>query len=147
MAEREPETKKSAPRRLGRRIATLIVMSGIAYLIGVGLYSVIPQVFFPESTPPPDDLSCANGLNGLRDELLSEAGARVEETPNDPADLHGWLREWDRRHTGLESRCTGDEHDGWILLGQLRQRLEGTLERYDREEGELARAFDQILST
>lgn len=148
MTEPRSETEKHSGSSLGRRIATAVVLGGIAYLIGVGIYSVIPQVFSPPTATLPDDLTCTDGLTDIRAELLSHAATRIEQGGSDsPDDLRAWLRGWDRHHAALETRCQGDELGRWEMLGLLRRRLQGTLERYDREVGELARATNRASST
>lgn len=120
-----------------------MIAGGILYLIGVGFYSVIPQVFFPPQAELPAGVTCANGVHALRSELLASAGARVEMGGDaDPASLRRWLRDWDARYHALEARCSARELERWSLLGRLRRRLQGTLERYGREEGELVRAIE-----
>lgn len=148
MAEPKHETEKRSGRRLGRRIATVIVVSGIAYLIGVGLISVIPQIFYPPAASLPDDLTCADVLADLREELLSRAGAHIERGGSESSgELRAWLDDWDRRHSGIDARCEGSERERWERLDRLRRRLQGTLERFDREEGELARETNRASST
>ncbi|GAB5541874.1 MAG: hypothetical protein RLO52_32560 [Sandaracinaceae bacterium] len=160
MAERETETDRApeAPaaadtrpgrrsRSLGRGIATSIVVAGLVYLCGVGFYSVIPQVFWPERGEAPEGLSCRDGLTDLRGELLSRAGDRVASGGGGAESLTRWLDDWDRRHLALEARCDGERHDAWQVLGRLRQRLQGTLERFDAEEGGFARDMDSRLAT
>ncbi len=143
MAEQEPETPSPPGRRTGRAIATTVIAGGILYLIGVGFYSVIPQIFFPPHAELPAGVTCAGGVDDLRDELMSFAGERVETGGDaDPAALRRWLRDWDGRYHALEARCDAHERPRWSLLGRLRRRLQGTLERYGREEGELARAIE-----
>ena len=148
MAEPHTQNEKRSGRRLGRRIATVVVVSGIAYLIGVGFFSVIPQIFYPPTASLPDDLTCANVLGDLRGELLSRAGDHIERGGSEsPGELRAWLDDWDRRHAGLDDRCDGSERERWERLDRLRRRLQGTLERFDREEGELARATNRASST
>jgi len=147
VAKNESETRKKPGRRLGRTIATVIVASGIAYLLGVGLLSVIPQIFYPAQADLPEDLSCGEGLDELRAELLDRAGERVAAGGSDTRDLRAWLVDWDARYHGLESRCDGDQYQRWTLVGRLRRRIEGTLERFDREDGALARATKRASST
>lgn len=120
----------------------------IIYLCGVGLYSVVPQVFYPQPAEIPEDLTCRDGLGRLRAELLTYSADRIRLPSNSEAAPPGdFFAEWDPRHVALESRCTtGTEGEAWELLGRLRQRVQGTLERYDREEGELARAMDSTLA-
>ncbi|MCB9596184.1 MAG: hypothetical protein H6719_25910 [Sandaracinaceae bacterium] len=115
---------------------------GILYLIGVGFYSVIPQLFSPETADLPADLTCSEGVDELRDELMTHASTRITTGGEaDPADLRSWLRGWDGRYHALEPRCSAGDLDRWTLLGRLRYRIQGTLERFDREDGELVRAL------
>ncbi len=148
MAEDEPETPSPPGRRTGRAIATTVVAGGILYLIGVGFYSVIPQIFDPPTAELPEELTCADGVDDLRDELLTRAGARVSAGGEaDPTSLRAWLRGWDGRYHALEARCGAAEHERWSLLGRLRRRLQGTLERFDRDDGEIARAIGSSTPT
>lgn len=147
MANNESETRKKPGRSLGRTIATVIVASGIVYLLGVGLVSVIPQIFTPARADLPQELSCQDGLDELRAELLDRAGERVSAGGSDTRDLRAWLDDWDARYHGLEPRCEGNQYQRWTLVGRLRRRIEGTLERFDREDGALARATKRASST
>lgn len=159
MAERESDTARSSreetgrsgrgrSRRVGRGIATAVVGALLAYLIGVGMFSVVPQVFWPEHEALDESVTCTDGLLDLRSRLLARAGDRVAAGGGrDGAALRRWLRDWDDRHLALESRCTGAEQQrAWRLLGQLRQRVQATLERFDADEGELARDLDRTLA-
>ena len=124
------------------------MVSGIAYLIIMGLVSVVPQVFYPETAEIPDELTCPEGVDELRTELLDHAGERVAAGGDaNPTELRTWLREWDARFHALETRCEGSELDRWTLVGRLRHRIQGMLERYDGAEGELARATQRASST
>ncbi len=158
MAERKSETARSddesrgaephrRSRSLGRRIATVLVVCGLAYLVGVGLISVIPQVFWPEAAELPTSLSCADGVRELRDELLSFASDHVARAGSDDSrEMRPFFERWDLRHRALEARCEGEEADAWVQLGQTRERLEATLQRFDAEEGALARQVDHTLT-
>ena len=161
MAERKSETARpqadedsaagSRPPRsralaLGRGIASVVVLGFLLYLCGVGLYSVVPQVFWPEPGTVDPSVTCVAGLTDLRGDLFAQAGERVASAGGDQASLESWLHGWDRRHLALEARCAGGEHDAWELLGRTRQRLEGTLERFDATEGVLAREMDHTLT-
>lgn len=132
-------------RSIGRAIATSLVVALLAYLIGVGFYSVVPTLFWPETIEVAEDVSCADGLADLRAELFARAGDRVASGGGERDALRSWLRGWDRRHLAFEARCE-DQHDAWQLLGRLRQRVQGTLERFDAHERELARDLDRTLA-
>lgn len=145
----EPKTQepaKSKPRSLGRRIATAIYWLLAFYIVGVGVYSIVPQVFYPPSVAPPEGTTCSEGLRSLHGELMAMAGDRVAAGSAHPASQARWMTDFDRRHAGLEARCTGQGHDAWVLLGRLRQRVASTLGRYDAEEGALAREMDDTLA-
>jgi hypothetical protein len=137
-----------SPRSLGRRLATGIVVFALSYLIGVAFVSIIPQVFWPETADVDPSISCVRGLRELRGELLGRAGEHVARGgSDDPGSLSPWLHRWDLRHRALEARCGGPgQHDAWRELARLRERLAGTLARFDSEEGELARNVDQNLA-
>ncbi|MDX1579781.1 MAG: hypothetical protein R3266_14950 [Gemmatimonadota bacterium] len=139
--------RKGRSRRLGRGIATSVVVAGLAYLILSGLFSVIPQIFRPERADLDPTLTCEAGIRDLRSELLARAGERVAAGGSARADLSPWLRHWDRRHVALEERCEGDLAQSWNLLGRLRERLESDLARYEAGEGDLDRALTQSLPT
>lgn len=155
MAERKRDTEgregvesRRRSRSLGRRLATILVVCGLVYLIGVGFVSVIPQVFWPEAAEVDPSISCADGLRDLRAELLGWAGEHVASGgAEDPGPARARLSRWDLRHRGLETRCAAaGEEDAWVLLARMRERLQGTLERFDDEEGALARHVDSTLT-
>ena len=143
----ESSGRKGRSGRLGRRIANLIVIAGLAYLLLSGLFSVIPQIFWPARTEPPPATTCAEGLRDLRAELLARAGERVSAGGAESDDLDAWLRDWDRRHRGLEARCDGPGADSYFLLGRLRERLESDLHRYEAGEADLDRALTRSLAS
>ncbi|HJL15713.1 MAG TPA: hypothetical protein RMH99_08660 [Sandaracinaceae bacterium LLY-WYZ-13_1] len=156
MAERDSDTARSSEespgkdrgrsRIIGRGIATALVVALLGYLIVVGFTSVVPQVFWPEGAAMPASVSCTEGLRDLRGELLGRAGDRVASGGGDHEALRAWLAGWDRRHLGLEDRCEGEAHGAWEQLGRLRQRLQATLERFDADEGQLARDLNHTLA-
>lgn len=122
-------------------------MLGLVYIVGVGFASVIPQVFWPRAAEVDPAITCAEGLRGLRGELLTRAGEHVAQGgAEDRHALAPYLREWDLRHRGLEARCDGPGRDAWVRLAQMRERLSATLERFDSEEGALARQVDSTLA-
>ncbi len=144
----DPDAQGDPPPRRGlyRRVAGAFFASAIVYLIAVGLFSVIPQIFWPEHSELPEDVTCRAGLDELRGELLGYSAARVRD-PADQTAPAPFFVGWDDRHVALMARCApGEERDAWELLGRMRQRVQGTLERYDREEAELARAMDSTLA-
>jgi len=147
---RKPETAGETGARsqagLGRRIATAVVVCALGYLVIVGVASVVPQVFWPARAEIDPSIGCAEGLSDLRSELLTFAGEHVARggSARNGA-LEDFLGPWDLRHRGLEERCAGEQRDAWVLLGRMRERLQGTLERFDAEEGALARAIQSEI--
>ncbi len=158
MAERKSDTarsddqgggtdSRSRSRSLGRLIATVIVVCGLVYLVGVGLASVIPQVFWPATAELPPSMTCGEGLRELHDDLLTYAGEQIARGgDDDPQRMRPFFHRWDLTHRALEARCHGEEADAWVELGQTRERLEATLQRFDEEEGALARDVNHILN-
>lgn len=146
--KRESAESRRRSRSLGRRLAIGLVASLLLYLIGVGLVSVIPQVFWPEAAEIDASVRCADGLRDLRAELLAFAGEHVAAGGSErPGRVRDYLARWDLRHRGLEARCTGaGEDEAWVALGRMRERLQGTLERFDENEGALARSVDSTLA-
>lgn len=143
---RRSRARGAGSRRLGRRIAGGAVIVFLVYLIGVGVISVVPQVFWPEMAELDPAIGCEDGVRDLRTELLTFAGERVASAGGDPAALEAYFDRWDLRHRALEPRCQGDGHHAWTLLGRMRGRLESRLERFDAEEGALAREVDSTLA-
>lgn len=144
-AETGSRDGREGSRSVGRAIATTLVVALLAYLVGVGFYSVVPALFWPETDDVAGDPTCVEGLGDLRAELFARAGERVASGGGDRDALRSWLQGWDRRHLALEARCE-DRHDSWRLLGRLRQRVQGTLDRFDAHERELARDLDHTLA-
>lgn len=146
--KRESAESRRRSRSLGRRIAIGLVASSLAYLIGVGLISVVPQVFWPEAAEVDASVRCVDGLRELRRELLAFAGEHVAAGGSEqPRRVRDFLARWDLRHRGLEARCTSEaESDAWVALARMRERLQGTLERFDQNEGALARSVDSTLA-
>lgn len=144
--ERAGDSGSRSQSGLGRRIATVLVASGLTYLVTVGIVSVVPQVFWPEGDAIDPSITCAGGLRDLRDKLLAFAGEHVARGGSTDDTVEAFLAPWDRRYRGLEERCVGDEHDAWVLVGRLRERLQGTLARFDAQEGALARDMDRALA-
>ena len=126
-------------RSLGRRLAIGITVAALGYLCLSGLVSVVPMLFWPERPALDPSVTCDAGLAELRTELFEHAGEHVRAGHSVAGDaddtLTPFLNDWDRRHLALEERCSGD--DRWSLLARVRQRLEGTLERFDDNEAEL----------
>jgi hypothetical protein len=123
------------------------VVLGLVYIVGVGFVSVIPQVFWPATAEVDPSVSCAEGLRTLQGELLARAADHVGRGgAEEPRSLRPYLEQWDRRHAALEPRCEGDAADAWVRLAQMRGRLQATLERFDAEEGALARDVQSTLA-
>ncbi|MGE0787007.1 MAG: hypothetical protein AB7S26_15140 [Sandaracinaceae bacterium] len=146
-AEASGDPAPAQPKRQGRRyraIVGVLIGAVIVYLLGVGLASVVPELFWPRAAALSPDVQCEPALRELRTSLLEYAADRTRAAAGTEESMEPFFDGWDDRFMGLESRCE-DEHDAWDLLGRLRQRTQGSLERQAREEGELARALDDAL--
>ncbi|MFK7987809.1 MAG: hypothetical protein AB8I08_17460 [Sandaracinaceae bacterium] len=149
MAERarseddEGRGRRGKTGRLGRWIANSIVVAGLAYLILSGLFSVIPQIFWPERAELDSSVTCTEEVVNLRSELLAHFGERVSAGGHSTDDLTPWLRDWDQRHAALADRCDGAPSHS--LLGRLRERLESDLSRFEAGAGDLDRALIDSL--
>lgn len=128
---------------LGRRLAIGIYSIALTYLVIVGLVSVIPQVFWPESDES-FDLECADGLQLLRHEVDEVRLAYLETNETDPTDLASALESWDLRLNALAKRCEGDQVH---LLNHYRHRVELGLQRYMREDAPLANRVTEALGS
>src|SRR5690606_10227867 len=125
-----------------------VVVFALAYLVIVGVISVVPQVFWPTRAEIDPSVGCAEGVRELQDELLTFAGDHVAKGGSaEGGTVRDFLASWDLRYRGLEDRCAGDERRAWKLLGRMRERLQGTLERFDEEEGALARTIHSTIES
>ncbi|UJR79808.1 Hypothetical protein I5071_18460 [Sandaracinus amylolyticus] len=118
----------------------------VLYVIGAGVISVVPQIFWPAEAlgiAPDADAHCPTELDALRTDLLSEAGARVREPAAEPVRL--FLEPWDERYRALAASCGA--LPSYALLARLRYRVEEHLLRYEADVASLdedtRRALDE----
>lgn len=146
-ASAKPERRR---RSLGRRIATGIYFAFVAYIVAVGFYSIVPQVFWPRSSSPVASLpegSCTAEIERLEAKLLDEASKHIltrETAGGNP--IRAWLLRWDDRYIAVGKRCHGDDARTHELLGRLRHRVEDSLVRHDRLHAPLLREIDHRLA-
>jgi len=129
--------------RIGRRVALAVYWTLLLYLAVVGFYSVTPQVFAPDidedaRTELPE--ACDPALRLLHEQLREHA-ARTMHRGHDERDF--WRR-WDARYDALSVDCHGEPTYGDV--GQLRHRLQTTLQRFQREDGALSREVERLLA-
>lgn len=127
--------RRSGPALWGRRVGIAVIASLFVYLCAVGFASVPHQIFYPERTEWPANITCAVGLRTLQRELADEGAAHAERAMNGGAtqDLTEFFGAWDRRHAGLEARCArANKAKAHRMLATFRYRLAADLERMDR---------------
>lgn len=113
----------------------------LSYLVIVGFASVIPQVFWPPSDES-FDMSCADGLRVLHEDLDRIRLETMASNQVDPVPLRDALEPWDLRLNALRGRCDEDRVD---LLDKYRYRVELNLQRYMREDAPLANRVAETL--
>jgi len=119
-----------------RRIALAIYGVLLSFVTVAGFYSVIPQVFWPKDEhaahAPVSD--CRAELASLEQVLLERAADHVR-VGGHPASATppSWLHGWDSRFHAFERTCPDQPTTS---LERLRFRIERTLWRFDRNEGE-----------
>ncbi len=155
MAERQSEDEADAAggkaRRagaplIGRRIATGLFWVCALYLAGVGFYSIPMQIWNPDTAAAAPSAQCGEGLSELRAELLSRAGERITAGGgNDPSELDAWFHDWDRRHAAMATPCASSGEELHAQLDRMRQGIEMSLRRFDREQAPVNREIDRGL--
>ncbi len=120
-----------------------------AWIVTVGLSSIIPAIFWPEAAAEGrvDDTSCGNALLELEGELLDHVGANMlrvrDKTQRE--ELSRWLEAWDRRLVAMRPTCKAEEQTAWTELSRLRHGLRGLVDRFDREQAPRLRHIDALL--
>jgi hypothetical protein len=110
-----------------------------AWLITVGLSSIIPQIFSPVGDPAPEAPSCVPALRALRAELLDRVAGSIAR--NDRAQLE----DWDQRFYRARPSCTESERPAFTELNRLRYGLGALRERFEREELPHLERLDELL--
>ena len=120
-----------------------------AWLITVGLSSIIPQIFWPAGDVAPSAAqSCSAELRALQKELLERASERIAfaDSGDESAQL-SFFERWDERHDRVRKTCREDEQSASRELARVRHGLQGLLERFDNEQAPRLRRLEQLLST
>ena len=138
--EQRPAEKRERPKRtnlgkVGRRAAAVVYAVLALWICGAAMRSVVPQIFWPGAAAQFEEHDCATALGGLRNELVSAAGACVGET-TDVAAFQAAARGFDDRYHALSDAC-GDA-PGYQELLALRYALATQIERYATEVRPLA---------
>lgn len=148
---RTPERPEPASRRragrIGRRVALGFYWLFMIYTAVVSFYSLIPQIFWPETRETLEESAqCDLELRALVERLREHAGdvaagRIVSEAPPEGASAPDtdFFRRWDDRYVALASRCEGDAR--YDRVGTLRHRIDTTTRRFAREDGRL---FDEV---
>ena len=135
MPSSEPTASAPPPRdpsRIGRRVATALYWVLTIYVIGAGVFSAVPQIFWPAeaygvaAAEAPD---CPAEIASLRSDLLDGAASRTREPGEEP--VRPFLEPWDERYRALEASCGAAP--AYALLARLRYRVEEHLLRYEAE--------------
>jgi hypothetical protein len=121
-----------------------------AWLITVGLSSIIPQIFWPNGDAQSHEASCSAALRELRRELLSRTSERIAHTAEFPVassrdELLAWFEGWDKRLFEARPSCREPERAAWTELGRLRHGMQALIERFEREEAPRIQRLEQLL--
>jgi hypothetical protein len=118
-----------------------------AWIITVGLSSIIPQIFHPEASHAAGTGSCAAQLRGLTGELLTRTSAAIARAPQkgERETLTEWLARWDDRLLAAKPDCTKHELPAWDELSRLRHGMRGLVDRFDHEQAPRVRKLDALV--
>jgi hypothetical protein len=122
-----------------------------AWLITVGLSSIIPQIFWPGGDVRNDAASCGSALRALRRELLAHASQQIAHAPSAAERdqqhdaLLSWFDQWDARLFQARPSCSEQERAAWTELGRLRHGMQALIERFEREEAPRIERLEQLL--
>lgn len=122
-----------------------------AWLITVGLSSIIPQIFWPGGDVRNDAQSCSSALRTLRRELLAHASEQIAHAPSAAEQassrdaLLTWFDQWDARLFQARPACREQERAAWTELGRLRHGMQALIERFEREEAPRIQRLEQLL--
>jgi DNA-binding PadR family transcriptional regulator len=118
-----------------------------AWLVTVGLSSIIPQIFWPSGGVAVAG-SCEPTLVKMERELLARASESMANaaTPDERQELEKWLRDWDHRLSLARPTCNQTEQPAWAELLRLRHGMHALVERFDREEAPCIRKLEALLS-
>ncbi len=118
-----------------------------AWLITVGLSSIIPQIFWPAGRQTAKAGSCGSALRQLERELLGQFAGTMTTAPRSDArgELDDWLSRWDKRLAAVRPSCTAHESAAWDELSRLRFGMRGLVDHFDREQAPRLRKLDTLL--
>ncbi len=122
-----------------------------AWLITVGLSSIIPQIFHPEASHAahagPTAGSCAHALRTLEGELLARTSQAIAHAPRpgERETLTDWLAKWDARLLAEKPNCNQPELTAWDELSRLRHGMRGLVDRFDREQAPRVKKLDALV--
>lgn len=131
-SEPSPSASPRDASRVGRRIAIALYAALTVYVVGVGFWSVVPQIFWPAEAygvAGAVDPSCPDELEALRSDLLDRAATQTRAPGEEP--VRPFLDPWDERYRALEASCGAVP--SYALLARLRYRVEEHLLRYEAE--------------
>lgn len=107
-----------------------------AWLVTVGLSSIIPQIFPPETAEASVPVSdCASSLQALQEELLLRSAEAAKAPGDDRQALDTWLNGWDERVQALSDNCAEPVAEASAELSRVRHALRDMLRKLDREQG------------
>jgi hypothetical protein len=121
-----------------------------AWLITVGLSSIIPQIFWPAGNVQASGDSCRAPLRELRHELLERVSQSIAHRSATPSAaerdaLLAWFERWDKRLFEARPSCRESERAAWTELGRLRHGMQALIERFEREEAPRIQRLDELL--
>lgn len=120
-----------------------------AWLVTVGLSSIIPQIFWPGGDVSNSASSCVPELRQLRRELLEHAKSHLLRTPQPSERSHrlAFFERWDKQLFHARPACHDDERDAWTELNRLRHGMHALIERFEREEAPRLERLEQLLGS
>ena len=120
-----------------------------AWIITVGLSSIIPQIFHPEASHAAGTGSCAAQLRALKGELLDRTSSAIARAPQrgERDMLTEWLARWDDRLLAAKPDCTKEELAAWDELSRLRHGMRSLVDRFDHEQAPRVRKLDALVGT
>jgi hypothetical protein len=135
-------------RSAGWYVGAIVFWLLSAWLVTVGLSSLVPQIFGPAFSAAHSDTSCAEDLHDLTRELLDRTGQYFKEPPRARGQdtLEPFLIDFDRRLMHIKPACSQAERAAFTELSRLRHGLAGLVERFDREELPHLRNLDTFFN-
>lgn len=126
-----------------------------AWLVTVGLSSIIPQIFWPAGDVHTDATSCGPALSELRSQLLTRMSHSIASPSSGDSqspeqrheELVTWFSDWDRKLFEAKPACRDTERPAWRELTRLRHGMQGLIERFEREEAPHNERFDKLLES